>query len=70
MKLGDGVKVTVKSTVSRGYQTHIPKVIAQALELVLGDVLEWTIEGNELKVKKKKVSKGYDAKLGENGRDA
>ena len=49
--MGDSVKVA-DSTVSRGFQTHIPKAIATALKLKLGDVLEWHVEGDEIKLRK------------------
>lgn len=49
--LGDSVKVA-NSTVSRGFQTHIPKAIVTALDLKLGDVLEWHVEGDEIKLRR------------------
>lgn len=52
IRLGDFVKIA-ESTVSTGLQTHVPSAIATALNIKLGDVLEWHVEAEQILIKKK-----------------
>jgi bifunctional DNA-binding transcriptional regulator/antitoxin component of YhaV-PrlF toxin-antitoxin module len=42
-----------ESRVSKGYLTVVPRGVRRAAEITAGDVLEWEVEGDQVKVRKR-----------------
>jgi len=66
-----GVKLLMKTKISKGYSTVVPAYVRKTMDIEPGDILIWEMEGNDIRVSpRKKVELDNIIGIIEKGGDA